>query len=992
MVFSHMLPVNDGETLFRKLVLNLAMTLEVDYVFIGEVNPQNVRIIRTIAFCDHGSIADNVEYHLAQAAASGSVNLQTTYYFPEGARELYPEDEILSRYRIATFIGHPLLDASGQVLGLLAVMHTRPVTNPGQIQSILQISASRAVAELERRHTEAELRKLSSAIEQTGDSVIITDADGVIEYVNPAFEQITGYSRAEALGRKPNLVRSGQHDEDFYRRLWETIQRGLPFRDVFINRRRDGAAYFEEKTITPLTNAAGRITGYVSTGKDMTERMRAEKALQENNEILERIFASTHFSLVYLDRDFNFIRVNKAYANACGFPPEYFPGKNHFHLYPHAENEAIFRRVVQSGEPFSIFAKPFEFPDHPEWGVTYWDWTLHPLKNAEGNVETLLFILLDVTESKQTEDRAARLGRILERSSNEIYVFDATTLKFTQANQSALKNLGYSTDEMRGLTPLDIKWTFTLEQFRVMAEPLRQGDEDLLTFETEHARKDGSLYPVEVRLQYSAVETPAVFVAVVTDITERRQTQERLNYLAFYDTLTGLPNRLLLLDRLRQAMLECEHRERLVAVMFLDLDRFKLVNDTLGHEAGDLLLKDVAGRLSGCVRPGDTVARLGGDEFTVILANIAHVDDVGRVAQKVINVFSTPFLLAGKEVFVSPSIGITLYPFDDTDPELLLKNADTAMYHAKDSGRNTFRFFTADLNRRAAQRLDLETALRHALDRDEFLLHYQPQVDLTSGRIIGLEALIRWQRPGTGLVPPLDFIPLAEETGLIVPIGEWALRTACAQNQAWQEAGLPPLRMSVNIAARQFQQQNLAEVVIRILEETGLGPHWLMLEITESTVMRDAGAAIETLREIGSLGVGLSVDDFGTGYSSLSYLKRFPLDCLKIDKSFIEDITTNPDDAAIATAIISMAGSLEIKVVAEGVESLAQLDFLRARGCDAMQGYYFSKPLPATALAAMLAKDTRLDVKQISAPAGATRKSGARATRPLPKRSAPVKK
>ncbi|MEK7758198.1 MAG: diguanylate cyclase, partial [Pseudomonadota bacterium] len=460
-------------------------------------------------------------------------------------------------------------------------------------------------------------------------------------------------------------------------------------------------------------------------------------------------------------------------------------------------------------------------------------------------------------ERKLTEDRAARLGRILERSSNEIYVFDATTLKFVQVNQGALKNLGYTLDELRGLTAVDLKPAFTSEQFREMIEPLRRGDEETLSFETEHKRKDGSLYPVEVRLQFSSVETPPVFVAVISDITERKQAQERLNYLAFYDTLTGLPNRLLLLDRIRQATLESERHERLVAILYLDLYRFKLVNDTLGHEAGDLLLKRVAGRLYGCVRPGDTVARLGGDEFTVVLANVAHVDDVGRVAQKVLDVFAQPFLLARQEVFVSPSIGITLYPFDDKDPELLLKNADAAMYHANDSGRNTFRFYTADLNTRAARRLDLETALRHALERQEFVLHYQPQVDLTSGRIIGMEALIRWQRAGTGLVSPLDFIPLAEETGLIVPIGEWVLRTACAQNRAWQEAGLPTLNMSVNVAARQFQQQDLAEVVARVLQETGLDARWLTLEITESTVMRDAGVAIETLRQIGALGVGL---------------------------------------------------------------------------------------------------------------------------------------
>lgn len=992
---AQVLSANSDKSLFHTLVHSLAKALRVDYVFVGEVTPQNAGIIRTIAFCDHGSIVDNIEYQLAPATACGSVGCQTVCYFPEGARELYPEDEILSEFHAEAFIGHPLIGASGKVLGLLAVMHTQPLANPGQIQSILQISAARAVAELERQHAEAELRKLSSAIEQTADSVVITDPDGVIEYVNPAFEQTTGYSRGEALGRKPNLVKSGQHDDDFYQRLWETIRRGEPFREIFINRRKNGSIYYEEKTITPLKDDKGHITHYVSAGKDISSRMNAEQEARRTQHFLDAVVENLPNILFVKDaKDLRFLRFNKAAEETFGYSRTEMLGKNDYDFFPRSEADfftTMDREALNTGELMDI---PFESVQTRHQGERWLHTRKIPILDESGRPQYLLGISEDITERRLAEDRAARLGRILERSSNEIYVFDAATLRFTQVNQGALKNLGYTLDELRQLTPVDIKPAFTPGQFRELIEPLRRGDEEMLTFETEHKRKDGSLYPVEVRLQLSSVEAPPVFVAIISDITERRQAQERLNYLAFFDTLTGLPNRLLLIDRIRQAILESERHERLVAILFLDLDRFKLVNDTLGHEAGDLLLKSVAQRLTGCVRHGDTVARLGGDEFTVVLADVAHVDDVGRVAQKVLDVFTQPFLLAGQELFVSPSIGITLYPFDDKDPEALLKNADAAMYHAKDSGRNTFRFFTTDLNTRAARRLDLETALRYALERGEFVLHYQPQVDLTSGRITGLEALIRWQRPGSGpgLVSPLDFIPLAEETGLIVPIGEWVLRTACAQNQAWQEAGLPALRMSVNIAARQFQQQNLAEVVARALKETGLDSRWLMLEITESTVMRDAGAAIETLRQIGAMGVGLSVDDFGTGHSSLSYLKRFPLNCLKIDKSFIDDIITDPSDAAITTAIISMAGSLEIKVIAEGVETLAQLKFLSARGCDAMQGYYFSKPLPTAALASLLAKNKRLEMGPAAALPRGAKKTGARSKRPAPERKAPMKK
>jgi diguanylate cyclase (GGDEF)-like protein/PAS domain S-box-containing protein len=1120
---AQMLSTHSGDSLLNKLVLSLTEALGVDYAFIGQVSSHNAEIIQTLAFCDHGRIVGNIEYPLSVETACGSVDCKTACYFPEGSQKLYPDDAIMRRFQSEAFIGQPLLDASGEVLGLLAIMHGKPLSNAKQIQSILQISAARVVSELEHQRAESRLHTLSSAIEQTADSVIITDPDGVIVYVNPAFEQTTGYSRAEAMGQKPSLVKSGQHDNGFYRDLWKTILRGQTFRAVFINRRKDATLYYEEKTITPLTDASGGIIQYVSTGKDISERVRAEQLLVANearlaeaqrmarlgnwgldlvsntliwSDEIYRIFEidptkyaasyETFLDLVHPDdrervnhayiesvknrtpyglehrllmkdgrikhihehcetfyddngqplrsvgtaqditeriqaeqetrelqhflnsvvenlpnmlfvkdaEDLRFVRFNKAAEDLLGYPRDELLGKNDYDIFPGVEADfftAMDREVLQIGELMDI---PCETIHTRHQGERLLHTRKIPILDEAGEAKYLLGISEDITERKMAEDRAARLGRILERSSNEIYVFDATTLLFSQVNQGALNNLGYSLDELHSLTPVDLKHSYTLESFRHLIGPLYRGEVETLSFEAEHRRKDGSQYPVEVHLQYSSIENPPVFVAVVSDISERQLAQERLNYLAFYDPLTGLPNRQLLIDRLRQAMSESSRHERLVAVMFLDLDRFKLVNDTLGHEAGDTLLKGVGDRLSACVRQGDTIARLGGDEFTVVLANVARVDDVGPIAQKLLDVFAQPFMLSAQEVFVSPSIGITLYPHDDTDPEMLLKNADAAMYHAKDTGRNTFQFFTPELNSRAARRLDLETALRHALERDEFVLHYQPQVDLSSGQMIGVEALIRWQRPETGLVSPLDFISLAEETGLIVPIGEWVLRTACAQNLVWQKAGLPPLHMSVNIAARQFQQQNLTEVVARILEETGLDPRWLTLEITESTVMHDARATIETLQQIGALGVGLSVDDFGTGYSSLSYLKRFPLNYLKIDKSFIDDITSNRNDAAIATAIISMAGSLEIKVIAEGVETLAQLRILSAHGCDAMQGYYFSRPLPAGELTRLLTAGAHLEIAP--APTATTKttrkKSAARVKRPATKSKPPAKK
>jgi len=551
----------------------------------------------------------------------------------------------------------------------------------------------------------------------------------------------------------------------------------------------------------------------------------------------------------------------------------------------------------------------------------------------------------DLSDVKQLEQLSSRLGRILEHSSNEIYIFDAQTLHFVQVSEGALANLGYRMDELFDLTPIDIKPGMTREQFTTLIQPLRSGEQEMVAFETVHRRKDGSLYPVEVRLQLSRTENPPVFVAIIQDITVRKHAEARLVYLANYDTLTDLPNRVLLGQRLTKAIEEAEHSERLVAVLFIDLDRFKVINDTLGHDSGDELLKVVARRLSEAVRPGDTVARYGGDEFVIVLANVAHVDDVTRVVNKILGRLSPAITIGGRELFVTPSIGVTLYPFDDDTSDELLRNADSAMFDAKEQGGNCFRFYTAEMNARAERRLTLETGLRHALERGEFLLHYQPQVDIASGKILGAEALIRWQHPDWGLVPPAEFIPLAEETGLILPIGEWVLTEACTQARRWHDAGHADLRIAVNLSGRQLSQKNLVEIVAATLTRCAVARGMLELEITESLLMQDLERIAGTLEALVALGVTVSMDDFGTGYSSLSYLKRLPIDVLKIDQSFVRDITSDPDDAAIVKAIIAMAHSLGIKVMAEGVETAEQLAFLRQHRCDGMQGYYFSRPL-----------------------------------------------
>ena len=452
----------------------------------------------------------------------------------------------------------------------------------------------------------------------------------------------------------------------------------------------------------------------------------------------------------------------------------------------------------------------------------------------------------------------------------------------------------------------------------------------------------------------------------IQDVTKLRQAEEQIRYLAFYDGLTGLANRELFRDRLNKALAAESRHNGLMALLFLDLDRFKRINDTLGHHVGDLLLKGVADRLNLCLRKADSVARfteedlevcvsrLGGDEFIVLLTALESPKDAVCVAQRIIELISQPQNLQGHEVYVTTSIGISLFPLDGQDADTLVKNADAAMYEAKSKGRNNFQFYKESLNAATSERIKLENDLRKALKRNEFLLHYQPQVELESGWIVGVEALVRWNNPARGMVSPRDFIPAAEESGLIISLTEWVIMEACKQNRAWQRAGLPLLRVAVNISGHQFSQQHVAETVQRCLEASGLDAKYLEVELTESTLMENKDIAKSILERLKEMGLTIAIDDFGTGYSSLAYLKSFPIDILKIDRSFINDIITDPNDAAITRAIVAMAHGLELKVVAEGVETEEQLKFLQAIGCNQYQGFLFSRPLPAAELAALL--------------------------------------
>ena len=489
--------------------------------------------------------------------------------------------------------------------------------------------------------------------------------------------------------------------------------------------------------------------------------------------------------------------------------------------------------------------------------------------------------------------------------------------------------------------------------FQALNQTVLQGNKGMLVFEMQGFK--GTRRWLETHaVPMSTRNGEVVLLGITRDISLQRRAEEQLDYLAHYDALTGLANRRLFVDRLNQSVIKAERHNRQIAVLFLDLDRFKNINDTLGHDAGDQLLKGVAVRLSDTVRRGDTLARQSGDEFTMVLTDLVQTDDVARVAQKIIEAFIPPFHIAGRDLFMTVSLGIALFPVDTRDPQLLLRYADIAMYRAKETGRSSYQFYAMEMTTHAFKRMELESALRIAIKHKKFELHYQPIVSGRVGDVVGVEALLRWESPEHGLVPPLQFIALAEETGLILPLSEWVLNTACAQLRQWHLAGFPELRMAVNLSARLFRENGLVRMVANAVNAAAIMPRHLEIEITESILAQESSASL--LRRVSVTGVQFSIDDFGTGFSSLSYLRRFPIDTLKIDQSFVRDIPGNTDSAALAVAIIAMAHSLDIRVVAEGVETTEQHGFMQYHNCDEMQGYFFSKPLPAEDLTQLLAK------------------------------------
>lgn len=804
-------------------------------------------------------------------------------------------------------------------------------------------------AETALKDSEARYRLLA---ENSYDMISRYARDGTYLYASPSSRTLLGYEPDELVGRR---AEDFIHADDV-RRLAEITLATLPEVSIqtFRMLRKDGAVIWVEASTRLVRDAQTNIVVEIhASARNVTERRASEMRLRESEARLQALVGQMPAIVWTIDRELRFTTSMGAALAELGVRPTDVAGKTAEDFFGPGEPgfaPADEQRRAIAGETVTYDApwKGRNFHVHVE-----------PLRIADGSITGAIGVALDVTEREQAEDALRKSQASLESAQSIARLgnwdFNLVTGELLWSDE--LFRI-YGLDPAHTVPSPGAFWKYDHPED---AEPVRRAIEQAQTerkpYDVTHriVRANGAVRWVQEQgeFTYGADGKATRMVGTVHDVTERKVAEEQLAYLAHHDALTNLPNRALLADRLAQAIAHARRLERLVAVMFIDLDRFKNINDTLGHGVGDQLLHAVAKRVAGCTREGDTVSRPGGDEFIAVLTDLRHLDDVAKVAQKIVRAVSEPYFVDGRELFATASIGISMFPFDGGNVDSLIKNADRAMYQAKETGRNNFQFYTPDMHASALERLALENDLRKALDRGEFVLFYQPIVRLRDGQVVGSESLLRWRHPTLGLLPPDQFISLAEETGLIVPIGEWVLHTACAQTKMWADLGYT-LRATVNISARQFQQHNLLGVVEQALARARFPAECLELEITESAVMKDADETVKILRGLKDAGVRLSVDDFGTGYSSLGYLKRFPIDTIKIDRSFVRDILVDQFDEAIARAVIALAQSLGLRVIAEGVESAAQLDYLRELGCDEMQGHHFSPALPAHAFGQLL--------------------------------------
>jgi len=812
----------------------------------------------------------------------------------------------------------------------------------------------RVLSQQRLREREIDNRLLAEIVGQSRDAIITKDLDNRVVHWNPAAAAIFGYSAEQAIGRNATgLISLDSSPATIASRL-DQLRQGVSVTRAVRQRTRDGRLIDIEISMSPLRDADAQVLGQITVSRDITSRIMTEQALRESearNQLLAAVVDQTAESIITKDLDNIVLSWNPGASTMFGYSAVEAIGQNISRLVIPDADEARVAAAISDTRARRTYTG-FEVRRTREGRAFDVEVSYSPLFDAKGVHIGEISIARDISERIRAEEVLRDHQLFLEQAQAIGGIGSwAVTLGDSRLTWSdeMLRIFGTLREDFNDRP--DAFWSRVhpddLDRVRLTADKAIAG-RTAYTNEFRIVRADGTIRWVHDHAAIVSDEANRAvrIVGVTQDVTDRRVAQERIEFLATRDPLTELPNRLLLRDRIGHGMASASRNGTLLAVLFIDLDRFKTINDSLGHRVGDEMLEQVAGRLARCVREEDTLARLGGDEFVVLLEGLQEAQGAASVARKVLKLLSRPYTIEGHQLSTSCSIGISLFPTDGEDAQALMKNADAAMYHAKERGRGNYQYFSASLHSRAVERLSIETALRRALDRDEFELHFQPQVRMDDARVVGMEALLRWNHPEQGQIAPARFIRIAEESGLIVPLGEWALNAACAQVRRWLDQGLTPARLAVNVSVGQLSR-GFVRSVSRILQQHRIDGSQLELEMTESLLMQQVDENVKLLRRLGDLGVQVALDDFGTGYSSLAYLKKFPIDALKIDRSFVRDIAEDPDDSAITAAVIAIGHHMQLRVVAEGVETAQQLGILRAMNCDEYQGYLFSRPVAA---------------------------------------------
>ncbi len=810
----------------------------------------------------------------------------------------------------------------------------------------------------EREQFERSLKKERDLQQRYLDTVqtimVALDRDGRITMINRTGCELLGYGEQDLLGRNwfETCLPEPEGARPVFQRLLEGDTQGQEYYENSVLCR-DGSRRLIAWHNAYLQDDDGHVVGILSSGQDITERKEAEDSLRRRESYLRALIDNFPFEVWLKDTESRFLAVNRPFAEAAGFlDADELKGKTDLDIFSKELADACRKDdlEVMAGRTNKEVEEEVMEQGSSRWLETY----KAPVADDDGVLLGTVGFSRDITERKRADEYRRLTAKMFECTAEGITITDPKG-NIVDVNRAFMEITGYGRDEVIGQNPKILQsGRHDAGFYRALWQSLEETGQ--WRGEIWNRRKDGGVYPEWLTISRVTDDDGCLthYVGVFTDISFIKQSQEQLDHLAHHDALTDLPNRLLLNERLDQAIRRAERHGTQLAVLFLDLDNFKHVNDSLGHPAGDQLLQIVANSLQKTVRQDDTVARIGGDEFVVLLEDIVKPGNAATAAEKLMSIFDEPMRLEGREIGISTSLGISLYPRDGTDPEKLLRNADAAMYRAKADGRNGYQFYTEELTHNAFERILLESSLRLAIDREELLLLYQPQVNLETGRITGVEALIRWQHPELGMVFPAKFILLAEECGLIHPIGNWVLRRASRQAKVWLDQGYEFGRMAINVAGPQIQRGELVQQVNAVLSENALPASCLELEVTEGFIMREAERAIDQLKKLGELGITLAIDDFGTGYSSLSYLKQLPVHKLKIDQSFVRDIPDDLNDVAISNAVVALGKSLGLTVIAEGVETEEQERFLKEVGCEEVQGYRYSPPVTAEELEKML--------------------------------------